>query len=45
MISALLPIIAPIIGDVAKRILPADKDKAADIEREINGEDMPLWPR
>ena len=36
MISALLPLIAPIIGDVAKRILPADKDKAADIEREIN---------
>ena len=36
MIGALLPIIAPIIGDVAKRILPADKDKAADIEREIN---------
>ena len=36
MIGALLPILAPIIGDVAKRILPADKDKAADIEREIN---------
>ena len=36
MIGALLPVIAPILGDVIKRVLPNDKDKAADIEREIN---------
>tara|TARA_R100001129_G_C5124446_1_gene191179 strand:+ start:87 stop:503 length:417 start_codon:yes stop_codon:yes gene_type:complete len=36
MIGALLPILTPLIGDVVKRILPEDKDKRADIEREIN---------
>ena len=36
MIGAILPIVAPLIGDVVKRILPEDKDKAADIERELN---------
>ena len=36
MIAALLPVLAPLLGDVIKRVLPADKDKAADIEREIN---------
>lgn len=34
MLSALLPILSPILGDVVKRILP-DSDKSADIEREI----------
>jgi hypothetical protein len=36
MIGALLPILTPLIGDVVKRVLPEDKDKRADIEREIN---------
>jgi hypothetical protein len=36
MIGALIPILAPIIGDVVKRILPEDKDKAAEIERELS---------
>ena len=36
MIAALLPVLAPLLGDVIKRVLPADKAKAADIEREIN---------
>jgi len=36
MIGALLPILAPILGDVVKRVLPEDKDKAAEIERELN---------
>jgi hypothetical protein len=36
MIGALLPLLAPILGDVMKRVLPEDKDKRADIEREIN---------
>jgi len=36
MIGALLPVLAPILGDVVRRVLPEDKDKAADIEREIN---------
>jgi len=36
MIGAILPVLAPLIGDVVKRILPEDKDKAADIERELN---------
>ena len=34
MLSTLLPILSPILGDVVKRILP-DSDKSADIEREI----------
>lgn len=36
MIGALLPVIGPLLGDVIKRVLPADKDKAQEIEREIN---------
>ena len=36
MIAALLPVLAPLLGDVIKRVLPEDKDKAADIERELN---------
>jgi hypothetical protein len=36
MIASLLPILAPIIGDVVRRVLPADKDKAAAIESELN---------
>ena len=36
MIAALLPVLGPIVGDVIKRVLPEDKDKRADIEREIN---------
>jgi hypothetical protein len=36
MIGALLPVIGPLLGDVVKRVLPADKDKAQEIEREIN---------
>ena len=39
MIGALIPVLAPILGDVVKRILPEDKDKAAEIERELS---MPL---
>ena len=35
MIGTLLPILAPIVGDVVKRVLPQDKDKAAEIEREL----------
>ena len=35
MIGALIPILAPILGDVVKRVLPEDKDKAAEIEREL----------
>ena len=36
MIDALLPVLGPSVGDVIKRVLPEDKDKRADIEREIN---------
>ena len=36
MIQALLPILGPLVGDVVKRVLPEDKDKRAEIEREIN---------
>ena len=36
MIGALLPVLSPILGDVVKRVLPEDKDKRAEIEREIN---------
>ena len=35
MIGALIPILAPILGDVVKRVLPEDQDKAAEIEREL----------
>ena len=31
MIGALLPVIGPLLGDVIKRVLPADKDKAQEI--------------
>ena len=36
MIGALLPVIAPLLSDVFKRVLPEDQDKRAEIEREIN---------
>lgn len=36
MIGALIPVLAPILGDVVKRVLPEDKDKAAAIERELS---------
>tara|TARA_R100000458_G_C8261465_1_gene236938 strand:- start:956 stop:1372 length:417 start_codon:yes stop_codon:yes gene_type:complete len=36
MIGALLPVLGPLLGDVVKRVLPEDKDKRAEIEREIN---------
>ena len=34
MLSVLLPLLTPILGDVVKRILP-DSDKGVEIEREI----------
>jgi len=36
MIQALLPLIAPLVGDVVRRVLPEDKDKRAEIERELS---------
>lgn len=36
MISALLPVLGPLVGDVVKRILPEDKDKRMEVERELN---------
>tara|TARA_R100000995_G_scaffold6420_1_gene2955 strand:+ start:2477 stop:2893 length:417 start_codon:yes stop_codon:yes gene_type:complete len=36
MIAALLPVLGPLVGDVVKRILPEDKDKRMEIERELN---------
>ena len=36
MIQALLPVLGPLVGDVVKRVLPEDKDKRAEIERELN---------
>ena len=36
MIGALIPVLAPILGDVVKRVLPEDKDKAAEIARELS---------
>ncbi len=36
MIGALIPVLAPLLGDVVKRVLPEDKDKAAEIERELS---------
>jgi hypothetical protein len=36
LIGALIPVLAPILGDVVKRVLPEDKDKAAEIERELS---------
>ena len=35
MIAALIPVLAPILGDIIKRVAP-DKDKEIDIERELN---------
>jgi hypothetical protein len=35
MIGALLPILAPLVGDVLGRILPEDQNKRAEIEREL----------
>ena len=35
MIGALIPVLGPILGDVVKRVLPEDKDKAQEIEREL----------
>ncbi len=35
-IPALIGVIAPIVGDVLKRVLPEDPDKAAEIERELS---------
>tara|TARA_R110000737_G_scaffold40336_2_gene60797 strand:- start:342 stop:761 length:420 start_codon:yes stop_codon:yes gene_type:complete len=36
MLAALLPVIGPLVGDVIKRMLPEDKDKRMEVEREIN---------
>ena len=36
MIGALLPILGPIVGNVMDRILPEDKNKRMEIERELN---------
>jgi hypothetical protein len=36
MIAALLPVLGPILGDVVKRVLPEDKDKRMEVERELN---------
>jgi len=36
VIGALLPVIAPLLSDVFRRVLPEDRDKRAEIEREIN---------
>jgi hypothetical protein len=36
LIGALIPVLAPLLGDVVKRVLPEDKDKAAEIERELS---------
>lgn len=36
MIQALLPVLAPLIGDVVKRVLPEDKDARMEVERQLN---------
>ena len=36
MIAALLPILGPILSDVVGRVLPADKNKSQEIERELS---------
>ena len=36
MIGALLPVLGTIVKDVIGRVLPADKNKAQEIERELN---------
>jgi len=35
MTTSLITILAPILGDIIKRVLPADTDKQADIDREV----------
>lgn len=35
MIAQLLPFLAPILTDVVKRVLPADPQKAAELEKEV----------
>ena len=40
MIQALLPVIAPLVGDVIRRVLPEDSNKRLEVEREINMELM-----
>ena len=35
MIAALLPVLGPLLGDVVKRVLPEDKDKRMEVEREL----------
>ena len=36
MIQALLPVLAPLIGDVVRLVLSEDKDKRMEIERELS---------
>ena len=36
MIQALLPVLAPIVSDVIGRVLPEDKNKRMEVERELN---------
>ena len=36
MIAALLPVLGPLVGDVVKRVLPEDKAKRMEVERENN---------
>jgi len=36
MMAALLPVLGPILSDVVGRVLPADKNKAQEIERELS---------
>ena len=36
MIAALLPVLGPIVGNVMDRILPEDKNKRMEVERELN---------
>lgn len=38
MIAALLPMLAPILGDVVRRVLPADPEAAAKAEAEVSRE-------
>ena len=40
MIQALLPVIAPLVGDVIRRVLPEASNKRLEVEREINMELM-----
>jgi hypothetical protein len=36
MIQALLPVLGPIVSDVIGRVLPEDKNKRMEVERELN---------